>query len=419
MINNKELQEFDPELYQSIKVERLRQENNIELIASENFVSNAVREAQASIMTNKYAEGYPGKRYYGGCVNVDVAENLARERLKKLFNANYVNVQPHSGSQANMAAIRALINHGDRILGMSLDAGGHLTHGYPLSFSGKDYQSFTYGVNTETGLIDYQEVRKIASEVKPQLIIAGASAYPRAIDFKKFREIADEVGAYLMVDMAHIAGFCCTNLHQNPVPYAHVVTSTTHKTLRGPRGGIILSNDVELGKKIDKVVFPETQGGPLEHIIAAKAVCFYEDLQPAYKEYMKQVKANAQAIANVFMENGVKVITNGTDNHLLLVDVKSSFGITGLKAQTTLEEINITLNKNSIPGDTERPAYCSGIRIGSPAMTTRGFKEEEFKQIGHYIIEALRNVDSVEIKEKIKASISQLLNKFPLNYELD
>ncbi len=419
MINNKELQEFDPELYQSIKAERLRQENNIELIASENFVSNAVREAQASIMTNKYAEGYPGKRYYGGCVNVDVAENLARERLKKLFNANYVNVQPHSGSQANMAAIRALINHGDRILGMSLDAGGHLTHGYPLSFSGKDYQSFTYGVNTETGLIDYQEVRKIASEVKPQLIIAGASAYPRAIDFKKFREIADEVGAYLMVDMAHIAGFCCTNLHQNPVPYAHVVTSTTHKTLRGPRGGIILSNDVELGKKIDKVVFPETQGGPLEHIIAAKAVCFYEDLQPAYKEYMKQVKANAQAIANVFMENGVKVITNGTDNHLLLVDVKSSFGITGLKAQTTLEEINITLNKNSIPGDTERPAYCSGIRIGSPAMTTRGFKEEEFKQIGHYIIEALRNVDSVEIKEKIKASISQLLNRFPLNYELD
>jgi glycine hydroxymethyltransferase len=419
MINNKELQEFDPELYQSIKAERLRQENNIELIASENFVSNAVREAQASIMTNKYAEGYPGKRYYGGCVNVDVAENLARERLKKLFNANYVNVQPHSGSQANMAAIRALINHGDRILGMSLDAGGHLTHGYPLSFSGKDYQSFTYGVNTETGLIDYQEVRKIASEVKPQLIIAGASAYPRAIDFKKFREIADEVGAYLMVDMAHIAGFCCTNLHQNPVPYAHVVTSTTHKTLRGPRGGIILSNDVELGKKIDKVVFPETQGGPLEHIIAAKAVCFYEDLQPAYKEYMKQVKANAQAIANVFMENGVKVITNGTDNHLLLVDVKSSFGITGLKAQTTLEEINITLNKNSIPGDTERPAYCSGIRIGSPAMTTRGFKEEEFKQIGHYINEALRNVDSVEIKEKIKASISQLLNKFPLNYELD
>lgn len=419
MINNKELQEFDPELYQSIKAERLRQENNIELIASENFVSNAVREAQASIMTNKYAEGYPGKRYYGGCVNVDIAENLARERLKKLFNANYVNVQPHSGSQANMAAIRALINHGDKILGMSLDAGGHLTHGYPLSFSGKDYQSFTYGVNTETGLIDYQEVRKIASEVKPQLIIAGASAYPRAIDFKKFREIADEVGAYLMVDMAHIAGFCCTNLHQNPVPYAHVVTSTTHKTLRGPRGGIILSNDVELGKKIDKVVFPETQGGPLEHIIAAKAVCFYEDLQPAYKEYMKQVKANAQAIANVFMENGVKVITNGTDNHLLLVDVKSSFGITGLKAQTTLEEINITLNKNSIPGDTERPAYCSGIRIGSPAMTTRGFKEEEFKQIGHYIIEALRNVDSVEIKEKIKASISQLLNKFPLNYELD
>ena len=419
MINNKELQEFDPELYESIKAERLRQENNIELIASENFVSNAVREAQASIMTNKYAEGYPGKRYYGGCVNVDVAENLARERLKKLFNANYVNVQPHSGSQANMAAIRALINHGDRILGMSLDAGGHLTHGYPLSFSGKDYQSFTYGVNTETGLIDYQEVRKIAKEVKPQLIIAGASAYPRAIDFKKFREIADEVGAYLMVDMAHIAGFCCTNLHQNPVPYAHVVTSTTHKTLRGPRGGIILSNDVELGKKIDKVVFPETQGGPLEHIIAAKAVCFYEDLQPAYKEYMKQVKANAQAIANVFMENGVKVITNGTDNHLLLVDVKSSFGITGLKAQTTLEEINITLNKNSIPGDTERPAYCSGIRIGSPAMTTRGFKEEEFKQIGHYIIEALRNVDSIEIKEKIKASISQLLNKFPLNYELD
>ncbi len=417
MIDNTELQKEDEEVYSAIKQETIREQNNIELIASENFVSEAVREAQGSVMTNKYAEGYPNHRYYGGCVYVDQVEELARERLKKLFDAKYVNVQPHSGSQANMAAIRSLINHGDKILGMSLDSGGHLTHGYKLSFSGKDYQSYTYGVNEETGLIDYDEVRKIALEIKPQLIIAGASAYPRKIDFSKFREIADEVGAFLMVDMAHIAGLIAAGLHQNPIYYADVVTSTTHKTLRGPRGGIILSNNVDLGKKIDKCVFPECQGGPLMHVIAAKAVCFGEDLKPEFKLYQEQVIKNAAALADELMKLGVKVITNGTDNHLLLADVKTSLGITGLAAQKALEDVNITLNKNSIPGDKEKPAFCSGIRLGSPAMTTRGFKEDDFRKVARLIYLRLTHIDDEETKKEVLKGVKELTSAHPLPYK--
>ena len=410
----KNIEKVDHELYEAIKKEEKRQSENIELIASENFVSKAVREAQGSILTNKYAEGYPSKRYYGGCEFVDIVENLAISRLNLLFNAKYSNVQPHSGSQANMAAIRALINKGDKILGMSLDAGGHLTHGYKLSFSGKDYESYTYGVDTNTGLIDYDEVLKIAKEVKPDLIIAGASAYPRAIDFKKFREIADEVGAKLMVDMAHIAGLVAANEHMNPLPYADVVTSTTHKTLRGPRGGIILTNNEEIIKKVNKEVFPGTQGGPLMHVIAAKAVAFKEDLSPEYKKYMHQVVINAKTLAMELMKLGYKVISDGTDNHLLLVDVKNSLGITGLEAQNILESVNITLNKNSIPGDREKPAFASGIRLGTPAMTTRGFAEKDFIKVANLIDRALKNRENKEILEKIKKEVIGMLKEHPL-----
>lgn len=414
MIDNKSLKTTDIEVYKAIAEETQRQQENVELIASENFVSEAVREAQGSLMTNKYAEGYPGKRYYGGCEFVDITEQLAIDRLKKLFNAKFVNVQPHSGSQANMAAIRSLIKPKDKILGMSLDSGGHLTHGYPLSFSGKDYQSFTYGVNVETGKIDYEEVRKIALIVRPNLIIAGASAYPREIDFTKFRDIADEVGAYLMVDMAHIAGLVAAGLHQNPVPIADVVTSTTHKTLRGPRGGIILSKNVELGRKINRSVFPETQGGPLEHIIAAKAVCFKEALQPEFVEYQTQVVKNAIALSNKLSSLGITIVSGGTDNHLLLVDVKNSLGITGLESQQVLESINITCNKNSIPGDKERPKYCSGIRLGTPAMTTRGYKEKDFELVAEIINEALRNKDDEKILSSLKKKIHNLNKSHPL-----
>ena len=410
----KNIEKVDHELYEAIKKEEKRQSENIELIASENFVSKAVREAQGSILTNKYAEGYPSKRYYGGCEFVDIVENLAISRLNLLFNAKYSNVQPHSGSQANMAAIRALINKGDKILGMSLDAGGHLTHGYKLSFSGKDYESYTYGVDTNTGLIDYDEVLKIAKEVKPDLIIAGASAYPRAIDFKKIREIADEVGAKLMVDMAHIAGLVAANEHMNPLPYADVVTSTTHKTLRGPRGGIILTNNEEIIKKVNKEVFPGTQGGPLMHVIAAKAVAFKEDLSPEYKKYMHQVVINAKTLAMELMKLGYKVISDGTDNHLLLVDVKNSLGITGLDAQNILESVNITLNKNSIPGDREKPAFASGIRLGTPAMTTRGFVEKDFIKVANLIDRALKNRENKEILEKIKKEVIGMLKEHPL-----
>jgi len=414
MIDNKSLKKEDIEVYEAIMNETKREQENVELIASENFVSEAVREAQGSVMTNKYAEGYPGKRYYGGCTYVDVTETLAIERLKKLFHAKFANVQPHSGSQANMAAIRSLINPKDKILGMSLDSGGHLTHGYALSFSGKDYQAFTYGVDEKTGLIDYEEVRRIALIVKPNLIIAGASAYPREIDFSKFRDIADEVGAYLMVDMAHIAGLIAAGLHQNPVPFADIVTSTTHKTLRGPRGGIILSNNLELGNKINRCVFPETQGGPLEHIIAAKAVCFKEALQPEFITYQIQVVKNAKALAKKLSDLGIRIISGGTDNHLLLADVKNSIGITGLEAQQVLEGINITCNKNSIPGDQERPKYCSGIRLGTPAMTTRGYDEKDFELVGEIIYKALTNRDNAEVLAALKEQIHDLNQKHPL-----
>lgn len=406
----KNLKEIDNEVFNLIEDEKRRQEENIELIASENFVSKAVLEAQGSILTNKYAEGYPGKRYYGGCENVDKIEDLARERLKKLFDVKYVNVQPHSGSQANMGAIRALINHGDKILGMGLDAGGHLTHGYKLSFSGQDYQSYTYGVNEETGYIDYEEVRRIAKEVKPNLIICGASAYPREIDFKKFKEIADEVGAYLMADIAHIAGFVATGLHNSPIPYCDVVTSTTHKTLRGPRGGIIMTNNEELAKKIDKTLFPGVQGGPLEHVIAAKAVAFKEDLEPSYKEYMKNVKDNARVLSEVFISLGYKVISNGTDNHLLLIDTKTSVNLTGKEVEDLLSKVNITLNKNSIPGDKEKPMFTSGIRIGTPAMTSRNYNKEDFIKVAHFIDRAIKNKDNQEELDKIKEEVI-VLNK--------
>lgn len=416
MIDNRELLKEDEQLYDILQDERKRQEDSIELIASENFVSNAVREANGSIFTNKYAEGYPGRRYYGGCVNIDKAESLAIERLKELFHCRFANVQPHSGSQANMAVYKALLEDGDRILGMSLDAGGHLTHGYKLSFSGKDYTSFTYGVNSD-GYIDYDEVRRIAIEVKPKLIIAGASAYPRIIDFKRFREIADEVGAYLMVDMAHIAGLIAAGEHPSPVPYAHVITSTTHKTLRGPRGGIIISDDEEIGKKIDKAIFPGCQGGPLENTILAKAVAFKEDLQPQFKTYMVNVKKNCQALVKSLKEEGVKIITGGSDNHLLLVDVKSSFDINGLEAQIALERCNITANKNSIPNDQEKPKYTSGIRLGTPAMTTRGLDEDEFRRIGKMIVKVLRNKDNDIIKDEVRKEVKEITSSHPLWYE--
>ena len=407
-----ELKDKDLELYECLTDELKREQSNVELIASENFVSKEVLLVQGSILTNKYAEGYPNKRYYGGCKYIDQIETLAIERLKKLFNCKFANVQPHSGSSANMAAIRSLINKGDKILGMSLDSGGHLTHGYKLSFSGQDYISYTYGVNKDTGLIDYEEVLRIAKEVKPQLIICGASAYPREIDFKKFREIADEIGAYLMADIAHIAGLVATNYHNSPIPYCDVVTSTTHKTLRGPRGGIIMTNNEELAKKIDKNVFPGVQGGPLMHVIGAKAVAFKEDLDPSYKEYIRQVILNAKAMADEFIKMGYKVVSNGTDNHLFLVDVKKSVNLTGKEVENLLEKVNITLNKNSIPHDELPPLQTSGIRIGTPAMTTRGFKEQEFIYIARLIDEAIKNKDNEEVLKRIKKDVINLTSKF-------
>lgn len=407
----KTLKEVDFEVYKAIEDETNRQQYHIELIASENFVSNAVLQATGSIMTNKYAEGYPKKRYYGGCQNVDVVEELARQRLCQLFGVKYANVQPHSGSQANMAVYRALLKYGDKVLGMSLDAGGHLTHGYKLSFSGQDYETYFYGLNLKTETIDYDEVREIALKVKPKMIIAGASAYPRAIDFKKFKEIADEVGAYLFVDMAHIAGLIAAGLHQNPCQYADVVTSTTHKTLRGPRGGIILTNNEEIAKKIDKAVFPGAQGGPLMHIIAAKAVAFKEALQPEFKTYQQQVIKNAKALADEMVKLGYHVISNGTDNHLMLIDVYSTSNISGKEAEKLLGEVNITCNKNSIPNDTLPPLVSSGIRLGTPAMTTRGFKEEEFKKVAHLIDDTLKGKRPLE---DIKQDVIKLTKDLPL-----
>lgn len=401
-----EIKKEDIEVYKLIKKEEKRQKDNIELIASENFVSEAVLQAQGSILTNKYAEGYPGKRYYGGCEYVDQIETIAIERLKKLFNVNYANVQPHSGSQANMAAIRSVCNHNDVILGMSLDAGGHLTHGYKLSFSGTDYIAYSYGVNSETGLIDYDEVLRIAREVKPKLIICGASAYPRAISFKKFKEIADDVGAYLLADVAHIAGLIVTGYHESPVGYADIITSTTHKTLRGPRGGIILTNNEELAKKINKTLFPGCQGGPLEHVIAAKAVAFKEDLSEDFKNYIHQVVLNCKAFAEEFKKLGYKLITNGTDNHLLLIDVKTSLNMTGKQAEDKLALVNITCNKNSIPNDTEKPMQSSGIRLGTAAMTSKGFKEEDFVLLAQIMDKVLKCQNKNDLKQYKRAIIN-------------
>lgn len=402
---------MDETLKLALEQETKRQQENIELIASENFVSKAILELQGSILTNKYAEGYPSKRYYGGCEYIDIFETKAKEYACKLFGAKFANVQPHCGSSANMAVYRALLTHGDKVMGMNLSNGGHLTHGHPLSFSGQDYEMIDYDVNSETEVIDYEEVRKKALAEKPKMIIAGASAYSRIIDFKKFREICDEIGAYLMVDMAHIAGLVATGLHPSPVPYADVVTTTTHKTLRGPRGGLILCNDEEIAKKIDKAVFPGIQGGPLMHVIAAKAQCFYEALQPEFKEYQKQVLKNIKALANSLQEEGFRIISGGTDNHLILVDVKSSSQLTGKEAEKLLDTIHITVNKNTIPNDQEKPMISSGIRLGSPAMTTKGLKEDDFKEIGKIIACALQNPEDKKILEECKEQVLNLTKK--------
>lgn len=402
----------DVEIFDAINEELNRERTHIELIASENFVSKAVLDAMGSILTNKYAEGYSGKRYYGGCEYVDIVENIAIERACKLFNVKYANVQPHSGSTANMAAYNAVLKPGDIILGMSLDAGGHLTHGYSKSFSGNLYQAYNYGLD-DNGYIDYEEVRRIASEIHPNVIVAGASAYSRIIDFKKFREIADEVGAYLIVDMAHIAGLVAAGLHPNPCEYADIVTSTTHKTLRGPRGGLILTNDKDLFKKINSSVFPGIQGGPLMHIIAAKAVAFKEALEPSFKDYASQIIKNCKVLSDELKKLGYNIVSGGTDNHLILVDVYSTSGVTGKEAENILHSVNITCNKNAIPHDTLKPTITSGIRLGTAAITTRGFKEDEMKLIAGFINEALRNKDNQEILNKIKNEVCELMKKHP------
>ena len=407
---------MDEILRKALRKERKRQQDNIELIASENYVSNDVLKLQGSVLTNKYAEGYSGKRYYGGCEYIDIFETRAIENITKLFGCKYANVQPHSGSSANMAVYRALLNHGDKVLGMDLSNGGHLSHGYKLNFSGVDYEIISYGLDNDTEMIDYDALKKIALEEKPKMIIAGASAYSRTIDFKKFREICDEIGAYLFVDMAHIAGLVAAGLHPSPFPYADVVTSTTHKTLRGPRGGIILTNDEEIAKKINKVVFPGIQGGPLMHVIAAKAQCFYEALQPEFKTYQKQVIKNIKAMSDEFIRMGYHVVSGGTDNHLILLDVKSSVGVTGKQAEVALDKIHITVNKNTIPNETEKPTIASGIRIGSPAMTSRGLKEKDFVKIAKIIDEALRNIDNKYIFKKLAKEVKDLTSKYPLWY---
>lgn len=403
---------MDKILEESLKREYERQNNNIELIASENFVSKDILKLQGSILTNKYAEGYPNKRYYGGCKYIDEVETRAINNACELFNCKYANVQPHSGSSANMAVYRALLNHGDKVMGMNLSQGGHLTHGHSINFSGIDYEIIPYIVDKETETIDYDALIETAKREKPKMIIAGASAYSRTIDFKKFREAADACGAYLMVDMAHIAGLVATNLHPSPIPYADVVTTTTHKTLRGPRGGLILTNNEEIIKKINKTIFPGIQGGPLMHVIAAKAECFYEALQPSFKEYQNQVLKNIKILSETLKENGLRIISNGTDNHLILVDVKS-IGLTGKEAEEILDKINITCNKNTIPYDEESPMITSGIRIGSPAMTTRGLKEQEFKTIGEIIVNALKNPEENNLKE-LKEKVLEITKRFPL-----
>ena len=401
----------DPELARAFLLESDRQMSKLELIASENFVSSAVREAQGSVFTHKYAEGYPGKRYYGGCEFVDIAENLAIERAKQLFGCDYVNVQPHSGSQANMASYFALAKPGDTILGMNLSHGGHLTHGSPVNFSGRLFNVVSYGVDKDTCLINYDEVRRLAHEHRPTVIVAGASAYPRTIDFAKFREVADAVGAYLMVDMAHIAGLVAAGLHPSPIPYADVVTTTTHKTLRGPRGGLILCNDEAIYKKINSAVFPGTQGGPLEHIIAAKAVCFGEALKPEFKAYAEQIVKNAKVLAEELVKEGFRLVSGGTDNHLCLVDVRN-FHITGKEFERRLDEVQITVNKNAIPNDPETPFVTSGVRVGTPAVTSRGFKEPEMVQIAHWMGQTARDFDTC--REQVRSEVDALCRKFPI-----
>lgn len=405
---------FDPDLWDAIAKENDRQENNLELIASENVVSKAVMAAQGSILTNKYAEGYPGKRYYGGCEFIDIVEDLAIDRAKELFGAKFANVQPHSGSQANTAAYLSLIEPGDTVLGMDLSAGGHLTHGSPVNFSGKTYNFVNYGVDPTTEVIDYNVVRILAREHRPKLIVAGASAYSRTIDFEKFREIADEVGAKLMVDMAHIAGLVAAGLHPNPVPYADITTSTTHKTLRGPRGGLILTNDEDLAKKINSNIFPGIQGGPLEHVIAGKAVAFKEALDITFKEYSEQVIENAKAMTKVFNQTPeARLVSGSTDNHLLLIDV-SGFGLNGKEAEAILDSVNITANKNSIPFEQLSPFKTSGIRIGTPAITTRGFKENDCVEVAKLIVKVLNDHTSEVTLSEVRASVSELTKKYPL-----
>lgn len=406
------IRQSDPELYEAIVAEKKRQQDNIELIASENFVSEAVMEAAGSVLTNKYAEGYPGRRYYGGCEHVDVAENLARDRAKEIFGGDHVNVQPHSGAQANMAVYFSVLEPGDTVLGMNLSHGGHLTHGSPVNFSGKLFNFVEYGVDEETELIDYDAILEQAKEIKPKMIVAGASAYSRTIDFAKFREIADEVDAYLFVDMAHIAGLVAAGLHPNPVPYCDFVTTTTHKTLRGPRGGMIICKE-EYAKDIDKQVFPGTQGGPLMHIIAAKAVSFKEALSPEFKQYGEQIIANAKVLAEHLTAEGFRIVSGGTDNHLLLIDV-SDLGLTGKVAEEALDEVKITTNKNTIPYDKESPFITSGVRVGTAAVTTRGFKEAEMKEIAEIIALSLKNLNDEAKQQEARDRVTALTDKFPL-----
>ena len=405
---------MDKVLENALRKEKKRQENNIELIASENYVSKDVLKLQGSILTNKYAEGYPGKRYYGGCQYIDIFESKAIEYVCELFKCNYANVQPHSGSSANMAVYRALLQKGDKVMGMNLSNGGHLTHGHKMSFSGQDYDIVSYDVDQKTEMLNYDEIEELALKEKPKMIIAGASAYSRIIDFKRFREIADKVGAILMVDMAHIAGLVAAGLHPSPIPYAHVVTSTTHKTLRGPRGGIILTNDQDIITKVNKTIFPGIQGGPLMHVIGAKAECFYEAMQPEFKKYSEQIIKNAKSMCDELMSKGVKVVSGGTDNHLFLIDVNTSFGITGKEAEKVLDDICITVNKNTIPGESLSPSVTSGLRLGTPAMTTRGFKEKEFIYVADIIYDALSNHDDKKKIKELKNKVLELTSKFPI-----
>ena len=412
--NNNTIKDYDNELWASFQHEAERQEDHIELIASENYASKRILEAQGSLLTNKYAEGYPSKRYYGGCENVDIAENLAIDRAKELFKADYANVQPHSGSSANAAAYLALLQPNDTILGMSLDHGGHLTHGSKVNFSGRNYKSIQYGLHPETHDIDYDQVRSLAIEHKPKLIIAGFSAFTGIIDWKKFREIADETGAYFLVDMAHVSGLVAADLYPSPVPYADVVTSTTHKTLRGPRSGIILAKaNEEIEKKLNSAVFPGSQGGPLMHVVAAKALCFKEALDPEFKIYIKQVMDNAKTMAETIMSNGIDIVSNGTENHIILVDLRSK-GITGKDLERVLGTVNITVNKNSVPNDPASPFVTSGIRIGTPAATTRGFKEEEIIQVANWISDIINNFDNEELHKTIKEEVHKLTSNFPV-----